>query len=134
MAYEITDDGVITMFRGDTVALKVELPVYTASGEHTEQSYEMQDGDKLVLTVRQMPSISAPVLFSTSSETSRILIVPSDTENVEPGQYSADIELRKADGTINTIFPLLENLPSRARKGTINWKNFVLIGDVTTND
>lgn len=131
MAYQITDNGVISMFRGDTVALDVTMPVYTASGEATEETYEMQEGDELVLTVRELPSRSSPVLFSASSTTSRILIVPSDTEEVEPGEYSADIELRRSDGSIDTIFPLIENLSTRAKKAIVNWKNFVIIGEVT---
>ena len=131
MAYQITDNGVISMFRGDTVALDVTMPVYTASGEATEETYEMQEGDELVLTVRELPSRSSPVLFSASSTTSRILIVPSDTEEVEPGEYSADIELRRSDGSIDTIFPLIENLSTRAKKTIVNWKNFVIIGEVT---
>lgn len=134
MAYEITDNGVITMFRGDTVALEVELSVHTAGNESLEEQYEMQDGDRLVLTVRELPSVTAPVLFSTTSETNRILIVPSDTQDLEPGEYSADIELRRANGAVDTVYPLLENLSSRARKTTVNWKNFVLIGDVTHHD
>ena len=129
--YELTENGVITMFRGDTVALDVEMPLYSADGTPTGDVYELQDGDYLTLTVRALPSRTSPVLFSTKSTTTRILIVPSDTENIDPGEYSADIELTRANGYVETIFPLLSNLSSRARKNVINWKNFVLVGEVT---
>ena len=119
------------MFRGDTVAIDVEMLVYTILGEPTGEAYNLGEGDSLTLTVRSLPSRTSPVIFSTTSETSRILIVPSDTENATPGEYSADIELTRADGSVETIFPLLETLSSRARKSTINWKNFVIVGEVT---
>lgn len=131
MAYTVTDDGVITMFRGDTVALEVDMTVYNADGSVAEDNYAMSNGDKLILTVRSLPSRTSPVLFQITSSTSQILIRPEDTANVDPGEYSADIEFRKADGTVNTIFPLLQNLPSRALKTVVNWKNFIIVGEVT---
>lgn len=132
--YAISENGVITMFQGDCVALEVSMPVYDAAGEPTGENYEMQEGDVLTLTVRRAPGREFPVLMQVVSVTARLLITPGDTRDMEPGEYSADIELRRADGSVDTIFPLLENLSPRARKKTVNWKNFIITGEVTADD
>ena len=132
--YAISENGVITMFRGDCVALEVSMPVYDAAGEPTGENYEMQEGDVLTLTVRRAPGREYPVLMQVVSVTARLLITPGDTRDMEPGEYSADIELRRADGSVDTIYPLLENLTPRARKKTVNWKNFIITGEVTADD
>ena len=132
--YAISENGVITMFRGDSVALEVSMPVYDAAGEPTGENYEMQSGDVLTLTVRRAPGREYPVLMQVASGTARLLITPADTRDMEPGEYSADMELKRADGSVDTIFPLLENLSPRARKKTVNWKNFIITGEVTADD
>ena len=88
----------------------------------------------LTLTVRRAPGREYPVLMQVASGTARLLITPADTRDMEPGEYSADIELKRADGSVDTIFPLLENLSPRARKKTVNWKNFIITGEVTADD
>lgn len=130
MAYEISDDGVITMFKGDYVEFMVDLPIVDSGGNATGEVYQMQDGDTLTLTVRKKPIADSPVEFSTTSTTNKIIIVPADTKDMDVGKYSADIQLNSG-GKVTTIFPLLTNLSDSRRTSTKSWDNFVLVGEVT---
>lgn len=118
------EDDVIEITRGDHRTL--EVMIY----DNQNELYEMQEGDLLTLTVRELPEDASPVLVQVHSITNIIVFDSSDTTNVEPGQYSADIELVTADGKPFTVF---SHVPENKRdKGKIkNWKNFIILPEVT---
>lgn len=122
----IIEDGVISITKGDDAALNVDI----AAGEGGEQAYEMDESDILTLTVREQPSPDFPVLISVDSlpGSNRILIRAADTEGLEPGRYSADVQLTDGNGNIYTVWPELEG---SARYKVKNLKNFIIMPEVT---
>lgn len=119
-------DGVITITRGDYKTLEVQIC------DMQGRDYEMQEGDILTLSVRETPEESSPLLVQIHSATNILTFTPSDTSGVEPGQYSGDIQLTTADGKIATLW---ESVPAEQRnRGKVkNWKNFILLPEVTHN-
>lgn len=115
----------IYLRRGDDEVLEVNLN----AGSDTVQ---MGEGETLTLTVRELPSLDSPVIFSTTSApgSNRIVIRHADTAGAEYGEYSADVQLLTADGLRKTVWPNIdeENLP-KARAA--NLKNFILLPEVT---
>lgn len=115
----------IYLRRGDDEVLEVNLN----AGSDTVQ---MGEGETLTLTVRELPSLDSPVIFSTTSApgSNRIVIRHADTADAEYGEYSADVQLLTADGLRKTVWPNIdeENLP-KARAA--NLKNFILLPEVT---
>lgn len=130
----INDEGIITMFKGDYVEFEVTLVLADEDGNETGHPYEMQEGDVLTFSVRRRPGLQYPVEFSTSSTTNKIIIVPADTANMEVGKYSADIQLTHSGGRISTVFPDLNNLTEAQRSRIRPWNNFILTGEVTTDE
>lgn len=114
------EDDKIYLTRGDDAALNVALK--TASGD----AYTMAIGDTLTLTVRKTPGDEEAV-FAVSSGSSRLLISHDDTVDAQTGEYSADIQL-VSGGQRMTVWPELEG---RNRKSDANFKNFVLMPEVT---
>ena len=114
-------DNAICITRGDDAELEVNI----VDGEGT--AYTMQDGDKLVLTVRELPDFDSAVVCQIESETNRIIISHADTAYAEVGRYSADIELI-ADGKHRTVYPTLEDSEMYKVK---NFRNFIIMPEVT---
>lgn len=119
------EDGVISVTQNDDVILEVALT--TSDGE----PYDMDAGDVLTLSVREYPVKDSPLLLSVSSNpgTNRITLNGSDTLNIAPGKYSYDVQITYADGSRYTILP--NNLDESIRGTGKNWKNFVVMGEVT---
>lgn len=119
------EDGILYLTKGDDGALEV-ASITDAQG--TE--YGMQPGDTLTLTVREYPTNESPVLLSTTSPpgSKRILIRNADTANIEPGRYSADVQLTTNEGYRFTVWPMLEG---SKRYRTSNLKNFIVMPEVT---
>lgn len=122
----IIEDGKIYMVRGDDEALDVTLTL-----DDGETVYELQPGDVLTLTVRETPSQDSEVLLQISGApgSARIPIRHEDTAQLEYGEYSADMQLRTADGIRKTVWPVLEASRQRLRAG--NLKNFNIASEVT---
>lgn len=121
----LIEDSNIYLTRGDDAELEVE-PV-TDAGE----VYELAAGDVLTLTVRERPVTDSAVLFAVSgvAGSTRIVLRGEDTQDVDAGRYSADIQLTTADGRRYTIWPQLEG---SARYTPNNFKNFIIMPEVTT--
>lgn len=121
------EDGKIYIVRGDDEALAVELTV----GDPPE-TYEMRDGDELTLTVREMPdAASAPLIQVRSAPgVNRIILRHEDTAELDYGAYSADIQLRTAEGFRKTVWPSLET-EDGTRLRIKNLKNFCIASEVT---
>ena len=122
----IIEDGTISITRGDDAALDIAI----SSGE---SAYEMGANDVLTLTVREQPSAEFPVLMAVNSVpgSGRILIRSQDTAGMEPGRYSADVQLTDGNGNIYTIWPELEG---SARYKVKNLKNFIVMPEVTQHE
>ena len=129
MAYIVSEEGIITMFKGDRADLEIALGVVDAAGVPNGE-YVMQPGDTLTMTVRKLPSPESEIEFSVVSDTNVITILPEHTANVKPGRYSADIQLTSGDYE-STVFPLLRNLTDKQRSGVVPWNNFILAPEVT---
>lgn len=122
----IIEDGAINITKGDDAALNVDI----TAGEGGDQAYEMGENDVLTLTVREQPSTDFPVLLQVNGlpGSKRILIRSEDTEGLEPGRYSADVQLTDGNGNIYTVWPELEG---SARYKVKNLKNFIIMPEVT---
>ena len=118
------EEGIIYLTHGDDAVLDVNMTNLEGA------VYEMQPEDKLILTVREKPEENSAPLFVVESQigTARIEIRSTDTDKTDPGQYSADIQLNTQDGKRYTVWPDLEG---SARYKTSNFKNFVIMPEVT---
>lgn len=118
------EDNVISITRGDDAVLEINME--TTSGE----PYEMDEEDVLTLTVREIPCAGSPVLLSVRSApgSNRIVLSGTDTQDICPGRYSYDVQLNTAAGDRYTVLPVLDD-DQRAK--VKNWKNFVIMPEVT---
>ena len=116
----------IWMVRGDDETILV--PLTDADGAE----YAMQEDDTLTLTVRETPSDDSPVLAQITGApgSNRIPIAHADTAQMEPGRYSADIQLITG-GLRRTVWPDYDPTASN-RYRVKNMQNFVLLAEVTT--
>ena len=119
------EENIIYLTRGDDGAIDMDSITDTQGN-----AYEMQEGDMLILTVREESGAESPMIFQTSSlpGSNRLLIRSEDTAGTEPGRYTADIQLNTADGLHFTLWPPLEG-SQRYKSG--NFKNFVIMPEVT---
>ena len=114
---------IINMTRGDDAALRISLSM--SCGD----PYEMGEDEYLIFSVREKPSDDSELQFEVETEhgSSRVIIAHSDTENMEPGFYSAEAQLMTRDGQRVTVWP---KLSGSMRTSTANRKNFCLMTEV----
>lgn len=120
------------MVRGDDDVITVNPASVDEDGNVIEGGYTMQPGDILTLTLRQTPEKDAsPILMQIRSApgSGRIPIRSEDTQNLDYGKYSADIELLTEDGMTSTVWPILK--PESKRASGSNLKNFMICSEVT---
>ena len=117
------EDNVIYLTKGDDGTLPVNVFL-------NREPYTMGPDDVLTITVREMPDKGFPVLLSTHSlpGSNNLVFVPSDSADIDPGKYSADIELVDGSGKRRTIWPKLEG---KLRYSGKNYENFVVMPEVT---
>ena len=115
---------VINLTRGDDAVL--EVPMENLVGEQ----YEIGEEEYLIFGVRRIPSESSELLveIKTAPGSNRIVIKHEDTVSMDPGAYSAEIQLMTADGKRITIYPELKGR-MRINENT-NRKNFILMPEV----
>jgi len=92
----------MTLTRGDTAYANVVL---YSDEKHTTQ-YTLQDGDSLVFTLRKTPKINSEdkdYIFQKEFVDNEVKILPSDTGNLEYGDYIYDVQLTYANGDVDTI-------------------------------
>lgn len=92
------DENVIKLTRGDTAYINIK--VINSYGDNVE----FVDGDVLTLTIRRSTR-SPNIVLQKKFVASKLIIEPSDTQNLQFGQYVYDVELRRADGYVDTIIP-----------------------------
>lgn len=94
------DGKTITMTKGDSVTLNVV--VTTQSGE----PYSPSDGDTIRFAVKKDYSDTrVAILKQIPLDTMQLSIRPEDTSSLKVGEYVYDIELRTADGIVDTFIP-----------------------------
>lgn len=94
----------ITMIKGDTAIINVSITDVDGS------EYVPEDGDKIRFAMKRRYSDPAPVLYiPIPTDTMTLIIRPEHTKELQAGQgdviYKYDIELTKADGTVDTFIP-----------------------------
>lgn len=122
----VLENGILKHTRGDTGSIQV-VSIELEDGT----PYTMQPGDVLTLTVRQRPVASSQALIEKSSSTTTITLEPEDTANIPAGKYSADIELRMANGDIFTIWPEKASPGGKIQPTNANFENFWIWPEVT---
>lgn len=117
-------DNKIYLTKGDDGVLPVNVTI--GDGE----PWEIGENDFLTLSVRELPDADSPLLLLAESNIgSNEIIIPSeDTAAMEPGKYSADIQLTDSAGRKYTIWPDVTEIKPDARR---SFNNFVLTPEVT---
>lgn len=92
------DDNNISMIRGDS-------GVFTITITDTNGSpVELTEGDMLTFTIRRATRNPA-IILQKNIVGGELNIKPADTEGLAFGAYVYDIELRRADGYVDTVIP-----------------------------
>lgn len=110
-------NGKIAITRGDSGYIEVNLK--TPDGE----TYTMQAGDKLTLTVRKQAVDTSSVLLQSVSDSNTIKLAPEQTEKLVSGSYSYDIQLTTVAGDVFTV--------AGATSINSNLANFIVLPEVT---
>lgn len=91
------EDGVISLTRGDTAYLSLNL---TNNGE----PYEFKDGDTVTLTVKKNYDEEENYLFQkVVAGGDTIVIEPQDTKPYDYGSYIYDVQVNTAIGEVFTV-------------------------------
>ena len=107
--FKINYDKKITMVQGDTGVINMKI-----------HNYELSQGDEVRFAIvnKSNPSIllcqhsdnkiilKKKVTSFETDGTARIAIHPYDTENLQPGKYLYEIQVKTKDGRIDTVVPL----------------------------
>jgi hypothetical protein len=115
--------SVINLTVGDDASMTVELNTDDGS------AYEMSNSEYLIFNVREKPSEESELLIDLRSEngSNEIVFGHDDTKDLEPGYYSAEIQLMTEDGKRITVWPVLTG---NAKTSKSNRKNFCLMTEV----
>lgn len=123
---EETRDGSIkiNLTRGDDAVIEVPLQ------NIDEEEYVLGEDEYLIFDVRAVPREDSELLIHITSipGSSRIVFTHEDTASLEPGQYSAEIQLMTSDGKRITVWP--KPTGKFKFKDTANRKNFILMPEV----
>jgi len=97
MSYSISGTT-ITLTRGDTFIALISItkedgtPYVPAEGDKIRFAMKSKYEDMVPLLIRDIPI-----------DTMKLILNPEDTKNLEFGKYVYDIQLTKADGTVDTF-------------------------------
>lgn len=94
----IQTDGSIGLTRGDTARLTVSI-----SNDATNEDYELDSLDVLVLSVKKKITDTDCVFQKTITGTKTFHIEPTDTEGVPFGMYKYDVQLTTSSGDVYTV-------------------------------
>lgn len=88
----------IKLIRGDTARFEVEI--LDQSGE----KYVLQEGDKLVFTVKRNTSTDE-VILQKQILGDTFTLMHDDTKDLEYRKYVYDIQLTQSNGDVTTVIP-----------------------------
>lgn len=126
MIYKSVDSNgqeVININVGDDGEITISL------ASDTGDPYTMASDEYLIFNVREKPTEDSELLIDIRSEngSNDIVISHNDTVNLEPGYYSAEVQLMANDGKRITVWPKLEGNNKTSKS---NRKNFCLMTEV----
>ena len=126
MIYKSIDSNgqeVININVGDDGEITISL------ASDTGGPYTMASDEYLIFNVREKPTEDSELLIDIRSEngSNDIVISHNDTANLEPGYYSAEVQLMANDGKRITVWPKLEGTNKTSKS---NRKNFCLMTEV----
>ncbi len=93
--FKVTLDH-IYMTRGDSARFRFKV-------FQGEEEYTPDVGDVFTLTVKK--EMSGQAILTKTIGDNLLTILPDDTKNMECGRYCYDVQLTKADGTVETVIP-----------------------------
>lgn len=95
----IDENNNITLTRGDSASISVALK----NPDGTD--YNLQSGDELLFTVKYN-CITEDIIIQKDISTDAIInLIPSDTKDLLYGEYFYDVQLTRANGSVNTVIP-----------------------------
>ena len=95
----IDENNNITLTRGDSASISVTLK----NPDGTD--YNLQSGDELLFTVKYN-CITEDIIIQKDISTDAIInLIPSDTKDLLYGEYFYDVQLTRANGSVNTVIP-----------------------------
>lgn len=105
MSVQVVKNTII-MTRGDT--LRTKINIFDKDGN----AYYPSDGDKIVFAAKKEYTDAEPcILKEVPCDTCILCLEPSDTKSLEqPCKYNYDIEITKADGTVDTFIKGILNI------------------------
>lgn len=116
------ENNVINLTRGDDATLSVSLS--TDDGDE----YTLGENEYLTFGVKAAPDDSETLLLIRSQGGSNVIVFShTDTERLDVGFYTAEIELMTQDEKHVTVWP---KLTGAARTSKTNWKNFCVMSEV----
>ena len=89
------------LFRGDTGTFKVGVKI-------NNEDYVLQEEDEVIFSVKSDIDDTSYILqkIADNDETKAIFtLLPADTAQIAPDNYTYDIVLKKANGEVNTLMP-----------------------------
>lgn len=94
---KVKNNGVISMSRGDTISLDVNIT------DSEGNDYELKEGEELYFSAKAKPTDKNYAIPPKKLDGKTLHLSSADTYDIEFGTYLYDIQLRKADGRSNTI-------------------------------
>lgn len=91
-------DNNIAMIRGDSGIFKIDVTDVAGN------AVALDDNDVLTFTLRRAARSPTIVLQKTITD-GTLTINPSDTQDMPFGSYVYDVELKRADGYVDTVIP-----------------------------
>ena len=89
------EDGYITITKGDTVVITLNL-----------DNYKLAPGDTVTMTVKRNVNnpdfVIQKIVTEFEDGKAKIVLLEEDT-NITPGKYKYDVQLDLADGRIDTV-------------------------------
>lgn len=92
------DDNNIRMIRGDSGVFNISIT------DINGRNVELTDSDVLTFTLRRTAR-NPTIILQKVIVGNKLDINPADTEGLAFGAYVYDIELRRADGYVDTVIP-----------------------------
>lgn len=89
----------VSITRGDNATLCVSLSKLDAP-------YVLQDGDMLVLTVKDNPNDEEGLIQLVADDEGVFTFLPSSTNDIPFGNYKYDIQLTTSEGEVYTVIPV----------------------------
>lgn len=120
---DIYNNDVINLTRGDDATLTIPLKI------EGEGVYDMGEQEYLIFAIREEPVEESEIILEIHSDLGKNLInfTHNDTNNLEVGFYSAEVQLMMSDGKRITVWP---KLTDKQRISKQNRRNFCLMTEV----